>query len=131
MKAFVLCGGKGTRLRPYTYSMPKPMLKLGKRPILQFVINNLSSSGIKDQILTVGYMKEQIMDHFGDGKQLGVKLSYLEETEEMNTAGSILPGKDLIDSTFVVVMGDHLTMVDIEKAVKHHKKKGAIATVGL
>ncbi|MFH0818064.1 MAG: sugar phosphate nucleotidyltransferase, partial [Candidatus Micrarchaeota archaeon] len=93
MKAFVLCGGKGTRLRPYTYSIPKPMLKLGKRPILQFVIGNLSSSGIKDIILTVGYLKEQIIEYFGDGKKFGVKMSYSQEEEEMNTAGSILPMK--------------------------------------
>ncbi len=131
MKAFVLCGGKGTRLRPYTYSIPKPMLRLGKRPILQFVVGNLASSGIKDLILTVGYLKEQITDYFGDGRKFGAKISYLEEREEMNTAGSILPGKGLIDSTFVVVMGDHLSMVDLEKMVKHHKKKGAMATIGL
>ena len=131
MKAFVLCGGKGTRLRPYTYSIPKPMLKLGKRPILQFVIGNLSSSGIKDLILTVGYLKEQIMDYFGDGKKFGVKIAYSEEEEEMNTAGSILPSRGSVDSTFVVVMGDHLSMADLDQMVKHHKKKGKIATIGL
>ncbi len=131
MKAFVLCGGKGTRLRPYTYSIPKPMLRLGKRPILQFVIGNLSSSGIKDLILTVGYLKEQIIEYFGDGKRFGVKITYSEEEEEMNTAGSILPSKGAIDSTFVVVMGDHLSMADLDKMVRHHKKKGAIATIGL
>jgi NDP-sugar pyrophosphorylase family protein len=131
MKAFVLCGGKGTRLRPYTYTMPKPMLKLGQRPILQFVIGNLVSSGITDHILTVGYLKEQIIDYFGDGKKFGANISYSEEEEEMNTAGSILPARKEIDSTFVVVMGDHITTVDLKKMVSHHKKKGQIATIGL
>lgn len=131
MKAFVLCGGKGTRLQPYTYSIPKPMLKLGRRPILQFVIGNLASSGITDQILTVGYLKEQIIDYFGDGKKFGVNITYSQEQEQMNTAGSILPMKDQIDSTFVVVMGDHLTMVDLKKMIAHHKKAGHIATIGL
>ncbi|MFH1447976.1 MAG: nucleotidyltransferase family protein [Candidatus Micrarchaeota archaeon] len=131
MKAFVLCGGKGTRLRPHTYTIPKPMLTLGKRPILQFVIGNLFSSGITDLILTVGYLKDQIIGYFGDGKKFGVNITYSEEDHRMNTAGSILPNKKDIDSTFVVVMGDHLTLIDIKKMVKHHKKTGAIATIGL
>ncbi len=130
-KAFVLCGGKGTRLRPYTYSIPKPMLKLGTSPILQFVIGNLSSNGITDIILTVGYLKSQIRDYFGDGKKFGVKIAYSEEDEEMNTAGSILPMKDMISDTFVVVMGDHLTTVDMKRMIAHHKKSGQIATLGL
>lgn len=131
MKAFILCGGKGTRLRPYTYSIPKPMLTLGKRPILQFVIGNLASSGITDLTLTVGYLKDQIINYFGDGKNFGVNVTYSEEDEEMNTAGSILPSKDKVDSTFVVVMGDHLTLVDFKKMVNHHKSMGQIATIGL
>jgi mannose-1-phosphate guanylyltransferase/phosphomannomutase len=131
MKAFVLCGGKGTRLRPYTYTIPKPMLKLGKRPILEFVIGTLASSGITELILTVGYLKDTIVDHFGDGKEFGVDIAYSVEEEEMNTAGSILPSRNKIDSTFVVVMGDHLSMVDLRKMVSHHKKKGQIATIGL
>ncbi len=131
MKAFILCGGKGTRLRPHTYTIPKPMLTLGKRPILQFVIGNLASSGVKDLILTVGYLKDQIINYFGDGKDFGVNITYSEEEKEMNTAGSILPNKKDIDSTFVVVMGDHLTLIDIKKMLKYHKEKKAMATMGL
>ncbi len=130
-RAFVLCGGKGTRLRPYTYNIPKPMLPLGSRPILEFVIDNLKSSGITDIVLTVGYLKEQIMDHFGDGSRFGVKITYSEETEELNTAGSILPKKSLVNGTFVVVMGDHLTCVNMKKMIEAHKKAGNIATIGL
>ena len=71
MKAVVLCGGKGTRLRPYTYNIPKPMLKLGNRPLLEFVLLNLKKNGIKDFILTVGYLRDQIEQYFGDGSSLG------------------------------------------------------------
>ena len=130
MRAFVLAGGEGTRLRPYTYTTPKPMLKLGDKPILQYVIENLKRSGIKDIVLTVGYKHEQIEDYFGDGKKFGVKIEYSVEKERMNTAGSILHYKDMKD-TFAVVMGDHLTNIDMKEMLENHKKSGAIATIAL
>ncbi|MEW6748763.1 MAG: nucleotidyltransferase family protein [Candidatus Micrarchaeota archaeon] len=131
MKAFIVAGGEGTRLRPYTYTTPKPMLKLGDKPILQYVIENLKKHGIKDLILTVGYKHEQIVDHFGDGKKLGVKIEYSIEKERLNTAGSILPYKGKVKETFAVVMGDHLTDIDMADMLKHHKKSGAMATIAL
>jgi mannose-1-phosphate guanylyltransferase/phosphomannomutase len=129
--AFVLCGGKGTRLRPYTYSIPKPMLPLGKRPILEFVIGNLANSGVTDLVLAVGYLSEQIISHFGDGSKFGVKITYSKENEEQNTAGAILAKKGMATGTFVVVMGDHLTNVSISELLSCHKKSGCIATIGL
>jgi len=132
MIAIVLCGGKGTRLRPYTYSMPKPMLPLGKKPILEFVVNNLKHHGFTDIFFTVGYLKEEIMDYFGDGDKFGVKITYfVEDRKEMNTAGSILPCKKFIKDTFLVVMGDHLTTINFKKIVEFHKKKKGIATMAL
>jgi len=133
-KAVVLCGGKGTRLRPYTYSMPKAMLPLGKRPILEFVVNHLKAHGFKDLLFTVGYRKEQIMDHFGNGSRFGVRIKYYAESEDtpLNTAGSLLPAKkELVDGTFLVVMGDHLTSVDLHKFYEYHKKTPGIATIAL
>lgn len=131
MKAFILAGGEGTRLRPYTYSVPKPMLKIGGKPILQYVIENLARSNIKDIVVTVGCMHEQISEYFGDGKKFGVKIDYFVEKEKMNTAGSIKAGESRIKETFAVVMGDHLTNVNMAKMFEHHKKSGAVATVGL
>ena len=131
-KVAILCGGKGTRLRPYTYSVPKPMLPLGKKPILEFVINNLKHHGFKDLIITLGYRKEQIMDYFGDGSKFGVKMKYFPEDEEnpLNTAGSILPArKELQGETFLVVMGDHLTSVNMRDFYDYHKKTPGIATI--
>jgi mannose-1-phosphate guanylyltransferase len=133
-KAVILCGGKGTRLRPYTYSVPKPMLPLGRKPILEFVVNNLKHHGFKDLILTVGYRKEQIMDYFGDGSKFGVKIKYYAESEEkpLNTAGSLLPAKkELQDDTFLVVMGDHLTNIDLRGLYEYHKRMSGIATIAL
>jgi len=131
MKAIVLCGGKGTRLRPYTYSIPKPMLPLGKKPILEFVIGNLKHHGFNEIYLTVGYLKEQIMNYFGDGGKFGVKIKYFVEEREMNTAGSILPCKEYVKETFIVTMGDHLTTIDPKKFADFHKNKGALATIAL
>ena len=131
MKAFILCGGEGTRLRPYTYTTPKPMLPVGGKPILQYVVENLKRAGIKDYVLTVGYLHEQISGYFSDGSKFGVKMEYAVEDEKLNTAGSVLPHKDKVNETFVVAMGDHVTNIDIKKMVAQHKKSGAIATIAL
>ncbi|MFH0738120.1 MAG: nucleotidyltransferase family protein [Candidatus Micrarchaeota archaeon] len=131
MKTFILAGGEGTRLRPYTYTTPKPMLPLGGKPILQYVIGNLRKSGLKDLTITCGYKHEQISGYFGDGSKSGVKIEYSVEKERMNTAGSILPLKNKAKETFVVVMGDHLTNLDLSDMIKSHKKSGAIATIAL
>jgi mannose-1-phosphate guanylyltransferase/phosphomannomutase len=131
MKAFVLCGGEGTRLRPYTYDTPKPLLKVGGKAILQYVIENLRKGGVDDICLTVGYLHEQIMDFFGDGSKLGTKISYSVEEEKLNTAGSIVPLKDRVDGTFVVAMGDHITNIDMKDMIEQHRKSGAKATIAL
>lgn len=130
-KAVVLCGGKGTRLRPYTYTIPKPMLPLGKKPILEYVLSTLKNAGITDVTLAVGYLHEHIKNYFGDGKKLGMKLSYSVEKNEAGTAGAIVPLKGQFTETFVVMMGDHLSNIDIAKLVEFHRKQGGIATVAL
>ncbi|MFN7990796.1 MAG: nucleotidyltransferase family protein [Candidatus Micrarchaeia archaeon] len=131
MKAFVLAGGEGTRLRPYTYSVPKPMLILGGKPILLYVLENLEQAGIKEITITAGYKHEQISAYFGDGSRFGLKLDYSIEKERMNTAGSILGYKGKVRDTFAVVMGDHLTDIDMAEMVKSHRKSGAVATIAL
>ncbi len=131
MKAYVLAGGEGTRLRPYTYNVPKPMLPLGGKPILQYVIENLRRAGIREIVLTVGYKHEQVTGYFGDGSKYGVHIEYSIEKEKMNTAGSILHYKGTAKETFAVVMGDHLTDLDMADMLKSHKKSGAVATIAL
>jgi len=131
MKAVILCGGEGTRLRPYTYNIPKPMLKLGNRPILEFVLLNLKRHGVKDFILTVGYLHDKIVDYFGDGSKWGLNIEYLVEDEKLNTAGSVLGAKDKLTDTFFVGMGDHITAIDVSEMLAFHKQKGNIATIAL
>ncbi|MEM3422402.1 MAG: nucleotidyltransferase family protein [Candidatus Bilamarchaeaceae archaeon] len=133
MKAIVLAGGEGTRLRPYTYETPKPMLPIGeeKKPILYYVLLNLKRAGIKDIIITVGYKHEKIIKYFGDGSKFGLNISYSIEKEKLNTAGSILPLKDKLKESFVVVMGDHITNINIKELVDSHKKSKCISTIAL
>ncbi len=131
MKVFVLCGGEGTRLRPLTYTVPKSMLLIGNRPLLQFVVENLKQNNLTDIIFTVGYKHEQITRYFGDGSKFSVHIEYLIEETPQNTAGSVLPYKGKINDTFVVVMGDHITNAPIEKMIDFHKQKKTIATIGL
>lgn len=130
-KAIVLCGGKGTRLRPYTYTIPKPMLPIGKRPILEYVLASLRRAGVDEAYLTVGYLHEQIEKYFGTGERVGMKLHYSVESTELGTAGSIIPLMGRFHETFVVMMGDHLSNVEIAKIIEFHRKHKAIATIAL
>jgi mannose-1-phosphate guanylyltransferase/phosphomannomutase len=131
MKTFILAGGEGTRLRPYTNYAPKPMLMLGGKPILQYVVENLRRAGLKDLVITAGYKADQITAYFGDGSKLGARIEYSLEKEKLNTAGSILAFKGKVKETFAVVMGDQLTNIDMAEMLGSHKKSGAIATVAL
>lgn len=130
-KAIVLCGGKGTRLRPYTYTIPKPMLPLGKKPILEYVLASLRMGGITEAYLATGYLHEQIEEYFGDGSRVGMKLHYSVEKEELGTAGSILPLREKMDGPFVVMMGDHLSNVKIADIIGFHGRNKAMATIAL
>ncbi len=132
MKAIVCCGGQGTRLRPYTYSIPKPMLPLGRKPILEYVLRHLRANGVSEVTLTVGYLKEQIISHFGNGSAVGMKVAYSEEEGELGTAGSIvgLAGK-FGHEPFIVQMGDHLSRLNIKAMAEFHKKQGGMATIAL
>ncbi|MFH0922557.1 MAG: nucleotidyltransferase family protein [Candidatus Micrarchaeota archaeon] len=133
MKAFILCGGKGTRLRPYTHSVPKPMLLLGRKPILEYTIDHFKNQGFRDIVLGVGHLHKQIMDYFGDGKKFGVNISYSIEETELGDAGGINHAAKLLknDKTFVMETGDHLTNLDYRRLVAFHEKHGKICTAAL
>jgi len=133
MKALIVCGGKGTRLRPYTHTIPKPMLMLGRKPILEYTIQHFKSEGFTDIILAVGHLHEQIVDYFGDGKKFGVKIQYSIEEEELGDAGSIKNAENLLkgEEHFLVEMGDHLTNLDYRRLVDFHMKNKPLATIGL
>ncbi len=133
MRAVVLVGGFGTRLRPLTYSIPKPMLPVGHVPIIERLVANLVRGGIDDVTLALGFKPEPFLDAFPDGTCAGARLHYAVEPEPLDTAGAIrFAALDAgIDDTFVVANGDVLTDLDIARLVAFHRDRGAEATLHL
>ena len=133
MRAVVLVGGFGTRLRPLTFTTPKPMLPVGHRPIIENLVTMLSSAGVDEVVLALGFKPEPFMAAFPDGTCAGVSLHYAVEPEPLDTGGAIRFAADHagIDETFVVVNGDVLTDLDVSRLVAFHRDKGAEATLHL
>ena len=123
MKAVIMAGGKGTRLRPLTNNTPKPMVPLIDRPVLEYTLELLKKNGVTDVAITLGYMPEKIVDHFGDGKSFGVRLTYFYEKEPLGTAGGVKQAEEYLDGTFLALSGDAYTEVDLKKAIAFHKAK--------
>jgi len=128
MKVVILAGGKGTRLKPYTITIPKPLVPIGDYPILEIVIKQLRKHGLKDIILTVNHMSELIEAYFKDGEKFGVKIEYSKEEMPLGTAGPLSLIED-ISEDFLVINGDILTNLDFSKLVEYHKKWKQIATI--
>jgi NDP-sugar pyrophosphorylase family protein len=128
MRAVILAGGKGTRLAPYTTVLPKPLMPIGEMPILEIVIRQLQKHGFDDLTLAVGYLAELLMAYCGDGSKFGVQLDYSREEQPLGTAGPIALIPNLND-TFLVMNGDLLTTIDYGGMLKHHRERGALATV--
>jgi len=131
MKAFILAGGKGERLRPLTEKIPKPLIKIKNRPILEWIILNLKKNGIKEITLLVGYKADKIKEYFKDGKSYGLKINYFVEKEPLGTGGGIkLLAKNLKED-FIMLNGDNLADFDFKKMVKEHKENKADVTIAL
>jgi len=121
-QALILVGGLGTRLRPYTEQVPKPMVEIDGRPFLEFKIESLRKHGIKDFILLVGHLGEKVEEYFGDGKRLGINIKYSYEKEQLlGTAGAIKNAEHLITGDFIVTNGDTFLDVDLDKLIESHK----------
>jgi len=131
MKAVILAGGKGTRLRPYTTAFPKPLMPVGDKPILEIILRQLKSHGINEIIMAVGHLAELIMTFFGDGSKFGVRIKYSREDEPLGTAGPLSLVKDELTETFLVMNGDILTTLNYSDLIEYHKRSGAIATIAL
>ena len=129
MKAVIMAGGKGTRLRPLTCHLPKPMVPLLGRPCMAYIIELLQNHGIHDIAVTMQYKPEVIRDYFGNGQAFGVNLHYFEEISPLGTAGSVKHAHEFLDDTFIVISGDALTDFDLEQALAFHKEKQAKATL--
>lgn len=117
----LMLGGMGTRLRPLTENIPKPMLQVGNQPILETIVRHIAEQGFEEFYFCINYLGQQIRDYFGDGEAFGVRIHYVEETERMGTAGalSLLPEK--LTEPFIVMNGDLLTKIDLKALLKFHQ----------
>lgn len=132
MKAVVMAGGEGTRLRPLTSSRPKPLVPILNKPCMQHTIELLKRHGITDIVVTLYYLADEIEGYFGDGSELGVNLIYTVEDTPLGTAGSVKKAEEYLkDDTFIIVSGDALTDLDVDKALAFHREKGSVATLVL
>jgi mannose-1-phosphate guanylyltransferase/phosphomannomutase len=131
MKAVIMAGGKGSRLRPLTCNTPKPMVPLLNRPCMEYIIELLKKHRITEIGVTVQYLSEVIRNYFNDGADFGVNLRYFEETKPLGTAGSVKNAEAFLDQTFIVISGDGLTDFNLDDAIAFHREKGAIATLVL
>ncbi|MDI6870680.1 MAG: sugar phosphate nucleotidyltransferase [Bacillota bacterium] len=131
MKAVVMAGGQGTRLRPLSCDLPKPMVPLMNRPMLEHILLLLKAHGIVDIAVTTCYLPEAIEAHFGDGHQLGLRLRYFLEEAPLGTAGSVKNAEEFLDEPFLVISGDALTDFDLNRLISFHKEREALATIGL
>src|SRR5580693_8930918 len=132
LKAVVMAGGEGTRLRPMTANQPKPLLPVANRPIMEHVLRLLKRHGFDETIVTVQFLAALIRSYFGDGEEFGMSMQYATEEMPLGTAGSVRNAEDALrDEPFLVISGDALTDMDLTALVEFHKDKGALVTVAL
>lgn len=127
---FIMAGGFGTRLKPLTDSCPKPMLKVGDKPMLETMINGFKRQGFKNFYISTHYLPNVIVDHFKDGKEFGVNIKYVNESEPLGTGGALgLLPKNIEKGPIIVINGDILTDLDFSKLIQHHLESHAAATM--
>lgn len=131
MKAIIMAGGQGTRLRPLTCDLPKPLVPILNKPCMEYSIELLRAHGITEIGVTTYYLPEMIRDYFGDGSKWGVNLTYFVEEEPLGTAGSVRNATEFLDETFLVISGDALTDIDLSAALEYHRQKAGLATLVL
>ncbi|MFZ5945210.1 MAG: sugar phosphate nucleotidyltransferase [Bacillota bacterium] len=129
MKAIIMAGGKGTRLKPLTCSKPKPMVYLANNPVMTHTIELLKKNSITELGVTLQHMASHIIEYYAEGKDYGVNFKYFIEETPLGTAGSVKNAQDFLDDTFLVISGDGLTDIDIQKAIEFHRKKKSLATL--
>jgi len=131
MKAVLLVGGAGTRMRPLTYVVPKCLLPVGGKPLLERTMRYLQGHGITEFVLCVAYLKKQVIDTFGNGSHFGFKIEYAEADAPLGTAGQLKTASKMLDGTFLAMNGDIVTNMSISNLVATHMKRGGAATIAL
>ncbi|MFN2504890.1 MAG: sugar phosphate nucleotidyltransferase [Acidimicrobiales bacterium] len=131
MKAVIMAGGEGTRLRPLTSNQPKPLMPLANRPMMEHVVRLLKAHGFEEVVVTLAFLPQTIRTYFGDGSEFGVRMVYATEETPLGTAGSVRNAQAELTETFLVISGDVLTDIDLSEVLAFHREKGAMATIAL
>src|SRR5215470_11312784 len=131
MKAIIMAGGFGTRLRPLTVNIPKPMVPMANKPMMEHIIRLLKQNGFDELVVMLYYQPEVIIGHFGDGAAFGVHIDYLRPQSDLGTAGCVKFAEKHLKDTFLVISGDLLTDFNLKAALAAHRKKKSPATLVL
>lgn len=131
MKAVILVGGLGTRLRPLTCNTPKPMIPLVNQPFIEHMLESLRDQGIDEVVLAVQYLADRFRDALGDGSRLGLKVHIVEEPEPRGTAGAVKNVEHMLDGTTFVFNGDVMTDLDLQAMLAYHRERGSVCTIAL
>src|ERR687887_878619 len=131
MQALILAGGEGTRLRPLTSPVPKPVVPLVDRPFITYMLEWLRSHGVDDVVMSCGYMASGVRNVLGDGTQLGLRIRYVEEPRPLGTGGAVKFAEPLLEERFLMLNGDVLTDLDLTAQIEQHERTGARATLAL
>lgn len=132
IKALVICGGEGTRMRPLTLTIPKSMLPIGYRPILEHLVTFFKKEGILNFVFAIGYLGESIIKYFNDGSQIGINIKYSSEDKPLGTGGALKKAEDLLGSAFIVSNSDVIfDKLNIKELLKFHLEKNCVGTIVL
>src|SRR5215813_1146529 len=131
MKAVVMAGGEGSRLRPLTVKRPKPMVPIVGKPVMEHILNLLKRHGITEVVVTVQYLASNIEDYFGNGSQFGMRITYSREDTPLGTAGSVKNAEEQLTEPFLVISGDALTDYNLTGIIEYHQEKKSLATLML
>lgn len=130
-KAMILAAGYGTRLRPVTDTVPKCMVPIGGKPLLQHTVERLRAYGVTQLVINVSYLPDVVMNHFGDGQRFGVEITYSREAEPLGTSGGVHKAATFFDGPFWVWYGDNLSTCRLDQLWRFHRSQGGIATIAL
>ncbi len=132
MKAMILAAGVGSRLDPLTRTVPKPMVPIVNRPVIEHIVEKLKKHGVTEIMVNLHYLGDVIKSHLGDGKKFGIKIHYAQEDKLWGDAGSVKRAEDFFrDGTFLVVGGDDISDIDLSRLIKYHRDKKALSTIAL
>lgn len=131
-QAVILAGGQGVKLRPLTYEVPKALIPVGGKPILEYLIERLREAEVRNIVVAIGHLGQKIKDHFGSGRKFGVAITYSEEKKRLGTAGALKNARsNLANQPFILLHGDILVDIDLTELIRFHQEQHVVGTIAL